>query len=140
VLPLCDVLLANEAEVMAMGRADSLEPSMRALGRWCGCVVAKCDVRGATALIGGELYRVPTVPVPVHDATGAGDAFNAGFLYGWLAGLPPETCLGLGNLCGGAAVRDFSGYRGSPTEPELLAAARSRGLRRIGVAEWVKRA
>jgi sugar/nucleoside kinase (ribokinase family) len=31
------------------------------------------------------------------NSTGAGDVFNAGFVFGWLQGLGPKACLQLGN-------------------------------------------
>ncbi len=41
------------------------------------------------------------------DTTGAGDSFNAGFLYGFLHRAPIETCLKYANLMGGACVTGF---------------------------------
>ena len=50
--------------------------------------VVKRGSKGATVLlrVGGELLRLEVATTPVHaaDTTGAGDAFDAGFLAGWL--------------------------------------------------------
>lgn len=68
-------------------------------------VVATAGARGAYLLADGELTRVPaeTPPAPVVDSNGAGDAFAAAFLYGRLAGEPPETCARYGALAGAYA-------------------------------------
>jgi sugar/nucleoside kinase (ribokinase family) len=71
---------------------------------------------------------VPADPVDVVDTTGAGDCFNAGFLAGWLSGMPIEDSLSLGVICGSGSVTDFGGYRGCPHADELRAIAAARGI------------
>ena len=41
----------------------------------------------------GQTFRLPSRRVDVIDTTGAGDAFNAGFLHLWLNGAEPADCL-----------------------------------------------
>ncbi|MBD0330768.1 MAG: sugar kinase, partial [Thermoleophilia bacterium] len=79
--------------------------------------------RGATAVVGGRRVDAPARPAAVVDATGAGDCFAAGYLWGWLAGAGPDACLAYGNLCGAAAAGSLGGYAGAPTADELRAAA-----------------
>lgn len=126
--PRTDVLLTNEAEALAMTGADDPKEALIRLSRLSPRVVIKMGANGVIASIEGDLIEVPAKPAPVVDATGAGDCFNAGYLYGWLRGLPPRSCLTVGNLCGGRAVQAVGGYRGSPTEAELLVLAREAGL------------
>lgn len=135
VLPLADVVLANESEAMAMIGAGDLDAAIGALAELCRLAVVKRGSEGASAVVGGRRIDVPTQAVVPVDTTGAGDCFNAGFLYGWLHGLRPEICLGLGNLCAGAVVRAFGGYRNCPTEPELLSMARTWGILDTAILE-----
>ena len=123
-----DVLFANEAEAAAMSGEDSLERALERLAAHCGCVVIKRGAAGAVALAAGVTRAVAADPAELVDTTGAGDCFNAGFLSGWLGGLPLEDSLTLGVLCGSRAVGDYGGYRGCPREPELRAIAAERGL------------
>jgi sugar/nucleoside kinase (ribokinase family) len=60
---------------------------------------------------------VPAPRVRVVDTTGAGDAFNGGFLVGWLAGQPHRECLRLGNFVGAQSTRAAGGVDALPTRP-----------------------
>lgn len=128
VLANADVLFANEAEAAAMSGERDLERAVTRLGEHCGCVVIKIGEGGALGLEHGDVVRVDSERVPVLDATGAGDCFNAGFLRGWLAGLPMEASLSLGVLCAGRAVANYGAYRGCPREVELRELAAARGI------------
>ncbi|HEV8564581.1 MAG TPA: carbohydrate kinase family protein [Actinomycetota bacterium] len=123
-----DVLLANESEATAMTGETELQGAMDRLAEHCGCVVIKRGASGAIGLEGGRMRAVSADPVAVVDSTGAGDAFNAGFLAGWLGRLALEDSLILGVICGSRAAGDYGGYRGCPREPELRAIAASRGI------------
>jgi len=67
-------------------------------------VVNMCGERGGVARAGATTWRSPALAVEVRDTTGAGDCFNAGFLYGYLGGHDLEGCLRRGNICGGLAT------------------------------------
>jgi sugar/nucleoside kinase (ribokinase family) len=123
-----DVLLANEAEACAMAGTRDPDAALEVLAAHCECVVIRRGARGAFGIAGGEVRAVPADPVDVVDTTGAGDCFNAGFLAGWLSGLPIEGSLTLGVICGSGAVTDFGGYRGCPPAEEFRAIAAARGV------------
>ena len=123
-----DVLLANEAEACAMAGTRDPDAALELLAAHCDCVVIRRGARGALGIAGGVIRAVPADPVDVVDTTGAGDCFNAGFLAGWLSGLPIEASLTLGVICGSGAVTDFGGYRGCPHAEEFRAIAAARGV------------
>ena len=83
-----DVLFANTSEAAAfLGRSGP--EGLLDFGR---VVVVKHGARGATVFArqgeGPELrFEVATTPVAATDTTGAGDAFSAGFIVGWLEAL-----------------------------------------------------
>jgi sugar/nucleoside kinase (ribokinase family) len=52
--------------------------------------------------------------VPVVDTTGAGDAFNAGFLHAWLNGHSTRACLCSGIEAGSLAVQTAGGATALP--------------------------
>jgi sugar/nucleoside kinase (ribokinase family) len=79
------VLLPNrtEAEVLA-GREDA-EAVLTTLLSYAGLVVIKMDREGCIAGTPKERWKVPAPHARVTNSTGAGDAFNAGFLARWIA-------------------------------------------------------
>lgn len=69
-----------------------------------------------------EKTHVPicTCGGPVADATGSGDAFVAGFLYGFLRGKDPRTCAMLGTVLSSFVIEQEGCCAGAPTEGQLL--------------------
>jgi sugar/nucleoside kinase (ribokinase family) len=119
-MPLADIVFMNEPEACAISGRDDLDDALALLARIVDFVVVKRGADGASAIAFGERHDVPAVPADVIDATGAGDCFNAGFLYGLLRGRTVADCLRLGTICGAYAVQRPGGFAGSPTEEELL--------------------
>lgn len=80
-LPLLSYLFINEDEALSITRADCVEDAWKALSEKTSCPVIKSGEKGS--LIGGEhgLTWTPAFPVDVVDTVGAGDAFDAGFLF-----------------------------------------------------------
>jgi sugar/nucleoside kinase (ribokinase family) len=76
------------------GETDE-EAIAAALCRWYGGVALKLGRRGAlwASAASGPAIAQPAEPVQVVDTTGAGDAFCAGFLAGWLTGATPNSAL-----------------------------------------------
>lgn len=88
VLDQLDVLFANSEEAAALtGLADSTL-ALAALADVVETVIIKCGPLGALAAQGPIRCQVPALGATVVDTTGAGDAFAAGFLPAWRAGLP----------------------------------------------------
>jgi len=93
-----DLLLPNEDEACLLaGRADAQAAGAALTARFPE-VVVKRGAAGATwfGAGGGGAVHVDAVPVDATDTTGAGDAFAAGFLPGWLAGRPAVEALSAG--------------------------------------------
>ncbi len=99
-----DVFLPNAAEAAHL--------AAQAPGRCAApLTVVKMGADGAQAIRGAEVTADPALPVQVVDTTGAGDAFNAGFLAAWLAGEPLRACLAAGNRLGAQAVSGRGGVQ-----------------------------
>ena len=86
-----DLLVINqdEAQVAAGGATDPL-PALR---RAASDVIVTRGGRGARGSIANETFAVDTEPVEVVDATGAGDAFCAGYLAGLANDMTPRGAI-----------------------------------------------
>ncbi|WP_299706616.1 carbohydrate kinase family protein [uncultured Tateyamaria sp.] len=100
-----DLFLPNASEHAAL--ADSGLPANAA-----PLTVVKDGARGARAESEGDVHHCPALPVKVVDTTGAGDAFNGGFLVAWLSGVGVPRALSTGVRCGAAAVGQVGGTGG----------------------------
>jgi sugar/nucleoside kinase (ribokinase family) len=122
VWPHCDVWMPNEAEARAIARRDDLESAMDLLACQVPVLAVKLGADGAVARQGAEVARAPALSMEVVDTTGAGDSFDAGFIYGYLNGWSLGQSLGLACACGSLSTRAAGGTAGQATLPEALAA------------------
>lgn len=116
-----DVFMPNAIEAMSYTRTSSPETALEALADRVPVCVIKAGGAGALGVDNrtGERATAPAVPVGVVDPTGAGDVFDAGFIFGTLAGWPLEQRLKFANLCAGLSVRHLSGSLGAPCWGEI---------------------
>lgn len=111
-LPMVDLFLPNAAEAMAVAGTDRLEDALRWLLERVPTIGLKRGKDGATLLTRQGRWDAPSVDVPVVDAIGAGDSFDAGVVAGMLRGLLWEDSLRLGCLCGSMSTRKAGGFAG----------------------------
>ncbi len=93
-----DFFFPNDLEAKALtGESDPIRAARALQGLSGGTVVVKLGPEGAVLADGRGVRTVATEPLPVADTTGAGDVFNAGFLYALSLGWPPEDAVRLGH-------------------------------------------
>lgn len=115
-----DVVFASEHEAaLLVGEGEPATSAARLATLGPRTVVIKRGEQGCLASVDGEIFAEPALRVPVVDTVGAGDAFVAGFLVGWLEGRPVPEILTLANLCGAFAVAAPGDWEGLPTRAEL---------------------
>jgi sugar/nucleoside kinase (ribokinase family) len=100
VLPQVDVFLPNQREALRLTEAPDLAAAVRQLAPRVPVLAVKLGAQGALARRGEEEFRCPAVPVTPVDPVGAGDSFDAGFLYQYVRGADLAACLEYGNLAG----------------------------------------
>jgi len=104
-----DVFLPNIEEAAAITGTEDPVAAAKILSEAFPIVALKAGADGAWLAASGRLLHKPADDVPVIDTTGAGDAFNAGFLDGWLSGESEEACLAAGVTFGSYAVQAAGG-------------------------------
>jgi len=104
-----DLFLPNAEEAAAIARTDDPDRALDVLSRQFPQVVLKQGADGAVLARSGECHRLPAPRVDVVDTTGAGDAFNAGFIHAWLKGRDPRSCLRAAIEAGSLSVQAAGG-------------------------------
>lgn len=104
-----DFVLVNELEARLYTGEATLTGALTHWRRRKAIVIVKQGENGAMWLAPDRDIHFPAPRVNVVDTTGAGDAFNAGFLVAWLRGKPPVECLAAGNKVGAASTERAGG-------------------------------
>lgn len=102
-----DIIFANEDEAREFCGAEGFTPEKaaeRLLG-YCPVVAVKLGGKGALLRNGAEVSRTQAKTVRALDTTGAGDLWQAGFLYGWLNGAGLAKAGEMGSVLGAAIVQ-----------------------------------
>ena len=126
ILPECDLIVGTEEEMKIAGGAEDTLTSLRNVRAASPAVIVlKRGPKGCTVFPGA----IPDVidrgivgmgfPIEVYNVLGAGDAFMAGFLRGWLKGEALNTCATWANACGAFAVSRLLCSPEIPTWDEL---------------------
>lgn len=121
VLPYIDVFFPNESEVCGIGGSDDVKQAARRVHAMMGdgTLVVKRGPQGALAVCGDEIIEQSAYETIVIDTSGAGDSFNAGFLYAYLHNKGLTECLTYGNAAGAVSVTRIGGTSQCPTLPEV---------------------
>ena len=119
-LRLTDIFLPNENEALTLSGASTLEAALPILSQKSRVVAVKCGRRGALARQGKKIASSPALPVQAVDTVGAGDTFDAGFLYGWLNGWSLKKTLALATACGSLSTRAVGGTSAQPSLDEAM--------------------
>lgn len=99
-----DYVIGNEEEVKSLFETNDLDDAIAKLSTICPLAVCTRSGDGVSIMSEGERIDVPVTKVVPIDATGAGDQFAAGFLYGLATDRDLETCGKMGCICAGEVI------------------------------------
>jgi len=111
------ILFANRHEMATLSRVLGRTPEEIIAG--VPLVVVTRDAEGSEVHAGGRVHRIPVVPVPLRDPTGAGDAYRAGFLSAYARGHGPEACGRIGTVTASYAVESVGCQTNLPTWEQM---------------------
>jgi len=119
ILPETDFFMPNDDEAALITGADT--PVAQA-ERFCAAgaknVVITCGSEGSVLIGEAGRLRCGVYPTQFVGGTGSGDAFDAGFIAGLLAGEDMAGCLRWGSALGASCVRSITATESIFTRPE----------------------
>lgn len=119
-----DFVIGNRNEWLALYDTDDLEAALARAAEMCRTIVCTQSGDPVIVLQDGGRAEAPVDAVTPVDATGAGDQFAAGFLYGYAKGRDPETCARMGV----AAAAEVIEHVGPRPQRDVMAIFREAGL------------
>jgi sugar/nucleoside kinase (ribokinase family) len=119
-LGVTDIFLPNEAEACSLTGAGTPDEAASQLSERVNILAVKLGAQGALGVAGGKKVQVASIPVDVIDSVGAGDGFDAGFIYGHLQGWPLERTLRMATICGALSTRAAGGIAAQAELSEVL--------------------
>ncbi|MDH3545569.1 MAG: adenosine kinase [Gammaproteobacteria bacterium] len=111
------IVVADEDEINELVQCESFEDTLEAITGYANLFVMTRSEKGSVIVHGDKVVTQPATPVDkVVDSTGAGDAYTAGFLYGWVNDRPLQECAKLGTFCATRVIQQV----GARIEPGVL--------------------
>lgn len=80
-----DIVFANEDEAFAFTGKEERE-ALHAIGKMCDIAIVKLGERGSVICAHGDVLEIAPRETKVVNTNGAGDAYAAGFLHGFVRG------------------------------------------------------
>ena len=99
-----DFVIGNEAEIRSLYQDNDLEADLARVAAACPLVVCTRSGDGVSIMHEGKRTDIPVTKIVPVDATGAGDQFAAGFLFGLVSGHDMDTCGAMGNVCAAEVI------------------------------------
>ena len=122
-------VMSTEDEVpLAAGGLDGDAAYAFLFGLGIRVIIVKRGPEGCLLVTPEGRISIPAYSVEVVDTVGAGDCFNAGFLYATVSGWALEDCARLANASGGACAMKIGAGRNVPTRADVQALLDKHGV------------
>ena len=115
-----DIFLPNKTEAISITKVNDVESAATQLANKSKLVAIKLGSDGALACKEDLIIHSDSVSVNVADTVGAGDSFDAGFIYGYLNNWELQRSLRLACICGALSTQRAGGTDGQPTLAEAM--------------------
>lgn len=120
-LKLADYFTPNQKEALEITKTNNLQDAAEKLKEYFDQVIIKLDKNGCMLVEGETTHIIPPLEnINAVDATGAGDAFLSGFIYGLYHNYDVKDAILFGNITGGLCVEGIGCLTRYVNEKELL--------------------
>jgi sugar/nucleoside kinase (ribokinase family) len=103
-----DILFANEAEIKSLYQVQDFDAALQKVRGHCEVAALTRSEKGSVVIRGEEIHIVDAEKIAkVVDTTGAGDAYAAGFLYGYTEGKDLRRCARLGGMLAAEVISHY---------------------------------
>ncbi len=109
ILNSADIFLANKKEALKISKETDTKNALNKLSREVKTVVIKLGSEGYIARDGDNYHSGDSLSINFKDSTGAGDNFDAGFIYGYINDLSIDESLKIANICGAKSAEYLGG-------------------------------
>ena len=116
-----DVFLPSQSELCHIVQNIEIDQALaQAVAKMRqGAIVMKRGSQGAIARTESDEITVSALSVNPVDTTGAGDSFDAGFIFAYIQGKDMKTCMQYGVICGALSTTKVGGATAAPTRKEV---------------------
>jgi sugar/nucleoside kinase (ribokinase family) len=105
-----DIVVADEEEIYALLGTDSIETAVRDIAAYDALFAVTRSEKGSVIVHGDTVVEQEATMIRnVVDTTGAGDAYSAGFLYGWANDQSLSECARYGTYCATKVIQQVGG-------------------------------
>jgi sugar/nucleoside kinase (ribokinase family) len=119
-LSVTNIFFPNEKEALSLSGEADIHLAASKLRKKVETLGVKLGANGALGVQENQIIQVPSIPVKVVDTVGAGDSFDAGFVYGYLHKWGMEKTLQLACACGALSTQKAGGTAGQPELEEVM--------------------
>lgn len=127
ILPYVDIFLPNEKELLLLTKAATVQEAIAHIENVAHAVVVKQGNKGSTLYNNGDTsFQEAFLNENVIDAIGAGDSFNAGFIYKFIQNHSLQTCQEFGNIIGALSTTASGGTTAFNDKQNILKNAKDR--------------
>lgn len=117
-----DFVIGNDHELKSLYQTDTLDEALAQAATECPMVVCTRSGDPVVLMRGAERAEAAVNRIVPVDATGAGDLFAAGFLYGYANNASLETCGRMGNVAAAEVISHFGARPETDLKPLFKAA------------------
>jgi sugar/nucleoside kinase (ribokinase family) len=121
ILPYVDIFMPNKKELLNLTGQTTLLQAIEHLRPFANAIVVKLGNEGSALFADGtSVFQPAFLNEEVVDAIGAGDSFNAGFIYKFIGGNPPAECQHFGNMIGAYSTTAAGGTGAFASRENIL--------------------